>query len=210
VLILAGGSLVVVVGEGAHAAQLVRVISDVARRPRRLVMPSDALHGATIRRWRPCVNRRDPGISVIMRRAAIIATALTALLLTVPLAYAVSKHGTRHADTINGTARSDILRGRGGNDHVYGHGGDDVIYGNGGRDTLRGGAGRDALFGGYGGDHIWGGPGADTLVGGPGGDVLEAAGHGGDVVDCGGGFDIADVDGVDNVNPDCEAVVTHR
>lgn len=35
---------------------------------------------------------------------------------------------------------------------------------------------------------------------------MHAHGKGGDVVHCGPGFDIACVDGVDNVDPDCESV----
>lgn len=82
-----------------------------------------------------------------------------------------------------------------------------MIYGNGGRDTLRGGPGRDAVFGGRGGDELWGGRGGRHAAGRPGRHVLRAAGSGGDVVHCGTGSDIAYVDGVDNVDPDCESVV---
>lgn len=138
--------------------------------------------------------------------------------------------GTVGDDTIEGYGGNDTIAAMAGSDTVKGGLGDDTLYGgneaqtvgtNADRERVEGGDGKDVVIGGAGIDELKGGGGNDVLVEGPIGDAAEEkfiAEDGDDqiytasipasrdVVQCGNGSDFAQVDGLDDVNNDCETV----
>jgi Ca2+-binding RTX toxin-like protein len=137
-------------------------------------------------------------------RAAVVAAALTALLLVGTALGAVPQneeienprcHG-RQAKVV-GTEENDVIHGTPGRDVIWGGEGDDVIYGSLGNDLICGGAGADQIHGGRGNDDVDGGAGDgdqvngdlgdDKIVGGVGANDEVAGDLGIDVVNGGPG-----------------------
>ena len=115
--------------------------------------------------------------------------ALALLAVAPATAWAVTRDGTRLADTLHGTVANDIMRGQGSRDALYGNAGNDLLSGGSAGDQLFGDAGDDELDGGSGNDRLEGGDGNDRLLGVTGNDVLEG-GPGNDALD---GFDGDDI-----------------
>src|SRR3954463_9614704 len=121
----------------------------------------------------------------------LLLAALGVILVALPAsAFAVTRDGTRLADTLRGTAGNDVLRGHGSRDRLFGAAGNDLLSGGSASDQLFGEPGDDELDGASGNDRLDGGDGNDRLFGVSGNDVLDG-GPGNDLLDGFDGDDIA-------------------
>jgi Ca2+-binding RTX toxin-like protein len=122
-------------------------------------------------------------------RRAVVAVALTLLLMATALAGVAWAANTIHCPGVTstdgdgyceGTDRNDVMYGTKGKDEMYAWRGADTMYGRGGRDALYGKEGPDVAHGGPGNDYLGsdcdvdaycgedekhGGPGDDHIVG---------------------------------------------
>src|SRR6185436_10288215 len=82
------------------------------------------------------------------RRRGFLAAAAAIVLAAIPAsAVAVTRDGTRLADTLRGTPGNDVLRGHGSRDQLFGGAGNDLLSGGSASDRLFAEAGDDELDG---------------------------------------------------------------